>query len=256
MPSAAVRSAFYYGGVMRVDAARRRVIAATLVAVTVAVGAAAVAAATLRGSGATGARDRPVRVVPVLALPEPRTEGDTSLEQAIVRRGSVREFDPTPLTLGELGQLLWAAQGERGGDLGGRTVPSAGALYPLELYVAHEGGVYHYRSDGHEVALTVGRDIREPLAAAALDQRAFHTAPAVVAITGVNERMARKYGARAERYVLIEAGHAGQNLLLQATVLGIGAVPNGAFDDATVAELLALPDGTAPLYLIPIGRPR
>jgi SagB-type dehydrogenase family enzyme len=241
---------------MRADAARRRVIAAALVAVTVAVGAAGLAAAALRGAGGGADRDQPVRVIPVLALPDPRTDGDTSLEQAILRRGSVREFDPTALTLGELGQLLWAAQGERGGDLGGRTVPSAGALYPLELYVAHEGGVYHYRSDGHEVALTGSRDIREPLARAALDQRAFHTAPAVVAVTGVNERMARKYGARAERYVQIEAGHAGQNLLLQATVLGIGAVPNGAFDDAVVAELFDLPEGTAPLYLIPIGRPR
>jgi SagB-type dehydrogenase family enzyme len=241
---------------MKVQTARRRVIASALVAATVAVGAAGLAAAALRGSGASDDRDRPVRVVPVLALPDPRTQGDTSLEQAILRRGSVREFDPTPLTLGELGQLLWAAQGERGSDLGGRTAPSAGALYPLEVYVAHEGGVYHYRSDGHEVALTGGRDIREPLAAAALDQRAFHTAPAVVAIAGVNERMARKYGARAERYVLIEAGHAAQNLLLQAAVLGIGAVPNGAFDDAVIADLFAMPEGTAPLYLIPIGRPR
>jgi SagB-type dehydrogenase family enzyme len=240
---------------MRADAARRRVVLAALVAVTVAVGAAGLAAATLRTSDASGDRDT-VRVIPVLGLPQPRTDGDTSLERAILQRGSVREFDPTPLTLGELGQLLWAAQGERGTDLGGRTAPSAGALFPLELYVAHEGGVYHYRSHGHEVALTGNRDIREPLAAAALDQRAFHTAPAVVAVTGVYERMARKYGDRAERYVLIEAGHAAQNLLLQASVLGIGAVPNGAFDDAMVAELFELPEDTTPLYLIPIGRPR
>jgi SagB-type dehydrogenase family enzyme len=232
------------------------VIVATLVAVTLAVGAATLAVASLRATAGSGGRDPAVRVVPVLALPAPRTEGDTSLEQAILRRGSVREFDPAPLTLGQLGQLLWAAQGERGGDLGGRTAPSAGGLYPLELYVAHEGGVYHYRPDGHEIALTGGRDIREPLAVAALDQRAFHTAPAVVAVTGVNERMARKYGGRAERYVLIEAGHAAQNLLLQATVLGLGAVPNGAFDDEVVTDLFALPEGTAPLYLIPIGRPR
>ena len=161
------------------------------------------AAAALRGPTASTGRESAVRVVPVLDLPEPRTDGDTALEQAIVRRGSIREFDPAPLSLGELGQLLWAAQGERGAELGGRTVPSAGGLYPLELYVAHEGGVYHSRSDGHEVALTGGRDIREPLAVAALDQRAFHTAPAVVAIAGVHERMARKYRSRAERYVLI-----------------------------------------------------
>jgi SagB-type dehydrogenase family enzyme len=240
---------------MRADAARRRVVIAALVALTVAVGAAGLATAALRTPGGSRARNA-VQVIPVFGLPQPRTEGDTSLERAILQRGSVREFDPAPLTLGELGQLLWAAQGERGPDLGGRTVPSAGALYPLELYVAHEGGVYHYRSHGHEVALTGNRDIREPLARAALDQRAFHTAPAVVAITGVYERMARKYGERAESYVLIEAGHAAQNLLLQASVLGIGAVPNGAFDDTTVAELFDLPEGTTPLYLIPIGRPQ
>lgn len=236
--------------------ARRRVAIAAVVAVTIALGAAGLAAAALRSSDVSGSRNDEVSVVPVLGLPPPRTDGETSLERAILQRGSVREFDPRPLTLGELGQLLWAAQGQRGSDLGGRTVPSAGGLYPLELYVAHEGGIYHYRSRGHEVALTSSRDIREPLARAALDQRAFHTAPAVVAITGVNERMARKYGGRAERYVLIEAGHAGQNLLLEATALGIGAVPNGAFDDAVVADLFELPEGTAPLYLIPIGRPQ
>lgn len=229
---------------------------AAVVAVTVALGAAGLAAAALRRSDAPAGRNDEVRVVPVLGLPPPQTDGETSLEQAIQQRGSVREFDPRPLTLGELGQLLWAAQGERGSDLGGRTAPSAGGLHPLELYIAHEGGIYHYRSRGHEVALTSSRDIREPLARAALDQRAFHTAPAVVAVTGVNERMARKYGGRAERYVLIEAGHAAQNLLLQATVLGIGAVPNGAFDDAVVTDLFGLPEGTAPLYLIPIGRPQ
>jgi SagB-type dehydrogenase family enzyme len=241
---------------MPATGARRRVAIAAVVAAILVLGAAGLATAALRGSGASAERTDAVHVVPVLGLPPPRTEGETPLEQAILRRGSVREFDPRPLTLGELGQLLWAAQGERGSDLGGRTVPSAGALYPLELYVAHAGGIYHYRSRGHEVALHSSRDIRTPLARAALDQRAFHTAPAVVAITGVNERMARKYGARAERYVLIEAGHAGQNLLLQATVLGIGAVPNGAFDDAVVTDLFELPDGTAPLYLIPIGRPQ
>lgn len=240
---------------MPATGARRRLVIAAVVAVCLVLAAAGLATAALRSS--TGAeRQDGVRVVPVLELPPPRTDGETSLEQAILRRGSVREFDPRPLTLGELGQLLWAAQGQRGSDVGGRTAPSAGGLYPLELYVAHAEGIYHYRSRGHEVALQSGRDIREPLARAALDQRAFHTAPAVVAITGVNERMARKYGGRAEQYVLIEAGHAAQNLLLQATVLGIGAVPNGAFDDAVVTDLFELPEGTTPLYLIPIGQPQ
>ncbi|HSJ46174.1 MAG TPA: SagB/ThcOx family dehydrogenase [Euzebyales bacterium] len=231
---------------------RRRTIVAAVLSVTVSLIMAGVTAVALRAGDGTVARDDPVRVVPALALPPPRTDGETSLEQAILRRGSVREFDPEPLTLGQLGQLLWAAQGQREQ---GRTAPSAGGLYPLEIYVAHEGGVYHYRPPGHEVAAVSSTDIRDDLAAAALDQRAFHTAPAVIAIAGVEERTARKYGARAERYVVIEVGHAAQNVLLQAAVLGVGAVPTGAFDDAAVADLFGMPDGTELLYLIPVGRP-
>lgn len=235
--------------------ARRRVAVAATTAVVLSVGAAGLAAASLLGGPDAPPRTQPVRVVPVADLPAARTDGATSLEQALMRRGSVRRFDPAPLTTAQLGQLLWAAQGDRSPAAEGRTAPSAGGLYPLELYVAHADGVSHYRSDDHELALTAGRDVRADLAAAALDQRAFHTAPAVVLVAGVEERSARKYGGRAERYVLIEAGHAAQNLLLQAAVLGIGAVPTGAFDDAAVTDLFALPDGTAPLYLIPIGRP-
>jgi SagB-type dehydrogenase family enzyme len=231
---------------------RRRTIVALVLASAVSLAMAGVAVVALRADDAAVARDDPVRVVPALALPDPRTDGAPSLEQAILRRGSVREFRAEPLTLGDLGQLLWAAQGQREQ---GRTAPSAGGLYPLEVYVAHEGGIYHYRADGHEVAAVSGTDIREDLAAAALDQRAFHTAPAVIAIAGVEERTARKYGGRAERYVQIEVGHAAQNVLLQAAVLGIGAVPTGAFDDPVVAGLFGMPEGTEPLYLIPVGRP-
>ncbi|MEM9653479.1 MAG: SagB/ThcOx family dehydrogenase [Actinomycetota bacterium] len=193
-----------------------------------------------------------VHVVPVIELPEPRTDGETSFEQALLQRRAERDFLDQPLSLSQLGQLLWAAQGETGD---GRNAPSAGALYPLEIYIAHADGIYHYRPAGHEVAAVSADDIRAPLAEAALDQRAFHSAPSVIVIAGVNERMAVKYRNRAEQYVLIEVGHAGQNLLMQAAVLGIGAVPTGAFHDDDVAELFNLPDGTEPLYLIPVGLP-
>ena len=106
-----------------------------------------------------------------------------------------------------------------------------------------------------QFAASSGGDIREPLAEAARDQRAVHTAPAVMLIAGVEERTAAKYGSRAEQYVLIEVGHAGQNVLVQAAVIGVGAVPTGAFRDDEVAELFDLPDDTEPLYLIPIGLP-
>ncbi|MEM7272414.1 MAG: SagB/ThcOx family dehydrogenase [Actinomycetota bacterium] len=235
---------------MRRGQRRRRILGAIVVSIALTVGAGAVAVRELRTEPAAG--ERPVQIVPVLPLPDPLTDGETSFEQALLRRRAIREFRPEPLTLAQLGQLLWAAQGETGD---GRNAPSAGALYPLEIYIAHEEGVYHYRAGGHEVAAISDRDIREPLAAAALDQPAFATAPAVIAITGVNERMAVKYGSRAEQYVLIEVGHAGQNLLVQAAVIGLGAVPTGAFRDDEVAELFDLPEGTEPLYLIPVGLP-
>lgn len=229
----------------------------TALAVGVLVAAAAVIAAVVALTdrpewvGATDAAGREVRVVAVRELPDPQLDGSTPLVEAIVERSSVRRFDRRPLTDDELGQLLWAAQGEL--TEGGRTVPSAGALYPLELYVVSGDGVGHYRPDLHELAVVDDRDLRDEVYAAALEQRAFATAPSVVVVTGVNARMAVKYGDRAERYVLIEAGHAGQNLLLQATAIDLAAVPTGAFQDARIAELLGLPDGVEPLYLIPVG---
>lgn len=226
----------------------------SVVLVAVAVGA-AVVALTDRPAwvGATDDLGRELRVVAVRPLPEPRRDGSTPLERAIVERASVRSFAERPLTETEIGQLLWAAQGELAS--GGRTVPSAGALYPLELYVVSGEGVGHYRPDLHELAVVDDRDLRDEVHAAALEQRAFATAPAIVVVAGVEERMAVKYGERAERYVLIEAGHAGQNLLLQASAMGLGAVPTGAFDDARITELIGLPSGAEPLYLIPVGEP-
>ncbi|MEM9132276.1 MAG: SagB/ThcOx family dehydrogenase [Actinomycetota bacterium] len=229
---------------------RRRVSGSIAISAALVAGAAVFAGSALR--------DRPepvdaaVEIVPVLELPEPRIQGETSFEAALLQRRAIRDFTPEALSPAQLGQLLWAAQGESGD---GRNAPSAGALYPLEVYVAHQDGIFHYRPGDHEVALTSAEDIREELAAAALDQRAFHTAPAVIAIAGVTERTAAKYGDRAEQYVLIEVGHAGQNVLMQAAVLGLGAVPTGAFDDDDVAALFEMPAGTRPLYLIPVGTP-
>jgi SagB-type dehydrogenase family enzyme len=188
----------------------------------------------------------------MVALPAPRTSSDVSLEETLLRRRSVREFTGERLTLQEISQLLWAAQGITA-DWGGRTAPSAGALYPLEVYVATSDGLYHYIPDGHRAEVLSEADLRAPLADAALGQTAVSDAPAVFVIAAVYARTAVKYGSRAERYVHLEAGHVAQNILLQAVALGLAGVPMGAFSDRDVQGVLGLPRDHAPLYLIPVG---
>lgn len=189
-------------------------------------------------------------------LPPPRPAGTLSLEEALALRRSVRSFTAEALTLTEIGQLLWAAQG-RTDDAGYRTAPSAGALYPLEVDIATADGVARYLPDEHSVVPRAAEDARPALRKAALDQAAVGEAPLVVVVIGVVKRTAARYRAeRAERYVALEAGHAAQNVLLEAVSLELGAVPIGAFDDAAVRRVLALAEGEAPLYLIPVGHPR
>lgn len=190
----------------------------------------------------------------LVELPAPRTAGAISLEEALGERRSARSFTPETLTIEEVSQLLWAAQGITA-SWGGRTAPSAGALYPLEIYVADGAGLSRYLPDGHGLAIVADGDIRADLAHAAHDQAPVAEAPAVFAITAIPARTESKYGDRALRYVYLEAGHAAQNLLLQATALGLGGVPIGAFDDAEVAQILHLPEGEVPIYLIPVGHP-
>lgn len=191
-----------------------------------------------------------------IRLPAPAQKGRMSLEETLARRRSVRDFTPLPLTEQELSQLLWAAQGITD-SAGGRTAPSAGALYPLEIYVTTASGFYHYKPRGHSLTRRSDRDLRPAIFHAALEQEAIIHAPAVFVIAAVYERTAEKYGeARGSRYVHIEAGHAAQNLLLEAVDLGLGAVPIGAFYDAQVQRALSLPADHQPLYLIPVGHPR
>jgi SagB-type dehydrogenase family enzyme len=187
-------------------------------------------------------------------FPEP-TESSVPLEATLARRRSVRELSSERLTRAETGQLLWATQGVTA-DWGGRTAPSAGALYPLELLAATPTQVLHYLPSEHQAEITMDGDLRPDLMAAALDQAAVGQAPLVVAIAAVPARTAARYGERARRYVDLEAGHAAQNLLLQAVALDLAAVPIGAFDDAAVSRALALPQDHEPLYLIPVGHPQ
>lgn len=191
----------------------------------------------------------------LVKLPPPCERSQISLEETLRRRRSIRAFDATPLTIDAIGQLLWAAQGITEKTAGLRTAPSAGALYPLEIYVVMELGVYHYLPHHHEMTRTRDADIRKELWRAALRQEPVREAPVVFVIAGVFARTTWKYGERGRRYVYMEAGHATQNLLLQATALGLGAVPLGAFHDEQVEKLMKLPANQRALYLVPVGRP-
>ena len=188
----------------------------------------------------------------MIELDPPRVRGDLSVEEALRNRRSIREYEALDLTLTEIGQLLWSAQGVTG-HRGGRTAPSAGGTYPLELYVATSAGLFHYHAGDHVLEAVSETDLRGDLHRAGLSQDAILHAPAVFIVSAVPSRTEEVYGSRAGRYVTLEAGHAAQNLLLQAVALGLGAVPIGAFDDGAVSEIIGLGADERPLYLIPVG---
>jgi SagB-type dehydrogenase family enzyme len=235
----------------------RLTIAAIMAALAIAaiMAALAIAATTPHAPDATSRPDDSTPLPGLTkSLPPPRITGSISLEEALAQRRSVRAFSSEPLSDGDIGQLLWAAQGITA-EGGRRTAPSAGALYPLELYAVTPDGLWRYLPAEHALAQLSDSDLRIALQGAALGQRAVGAAPLVVVITGVVERIEARYGPeRAPRYVHLEAGHAAQGLLLQAVALDLGAVPIGAFTDRDVAQILGLPADEAPLYLLPVGR--
>lgn len=188
-------------------------------------------------------------------LPMPRLEGEISLEKAIQLRCSVRSFQSQSLDATLIGQILWAAQGIRGSS-GYRNAPSAGARYPLELYVLTAEAIFHYQVGNHSLEITRAGDHRAALMQAALDQEFILQAPVTIVIAAVPERTVNRYGKeRSPRYIYLEVGHAAQNLMLQAAALGLGTVPVGAYNDEAVTQILALSGNTIPLYILPIGYP-
>jgi len=199
-----------------------------------------------------------------IKLPAPTTIGVMSVEEAIWRRRSKREYLDKPLEAAQLSQLLWASQGITESRWGLRAAPSAGATYPLEVYVVvgERGvkglgaGIYRYRPKDHTIVLVASGDSRSELSAASLDQPWVAKAPIVIVIAAVYERTTRVYGSRGIRYVDMEAGHVGQNIYLIATSMGLGAVVVGAFHDERIQQVLRLPKDEAPLYVIPVGYPK
>jgi len=187
-------------------------------------------------------------------LPSPDPSGSVPLEQVLQQRRSQREYAPDRPPLAMIGQLLWSAQGITDGA-GRRTAPSAGARYPLEIYAVTNSAFMHYLPDGHRVEQRGDEETLEALAATAFGQGFVSDAPVVLMIAGVRARTEVEYGAVAGDLVNRESGHAAQNVLLQATALGLAAVPVGGFDPAAVSRLTALPPGHEVLYLIPVGFP-
>jgi SagB-type dehydrogenase family enzyme len=192
-----------------------------------------------------------------ITLPPPRHHSEVCLEETLLRLKSLRRYSSRPLTLPQLSQLLWAAQGIKN-DAGKRTCPSAGATYPLEVYSVVgdvtdvPAGIYHYQTQNHSLKLVASGDWRQALAGAA-SQQFIALAPASLVIAAVPERTMRRYGQRGVCYIDMEAGHAAQNIGLQAVALGLGTVVAGAFDDDRLASLLKLDKATILLYIIPVG---
>ena len=211
----------------------------------------------LLGPPTDGARYQGRRI----ELPAPTGEGSVAVEEALAKRRSIRSYARSPLTLQEVSQLLWAAQGATDRD-GGRAAPSAGALYPLEVYLVAtevtglEAGIYRYLVEPHRLESVAAGNLRDKLTAAAWGQDWMSRAPAALVVTGVVARTAGKYGGRAGRYVHMEVGAVAENVYLQAAAMGLGTTLVGAFDDQAVAQLLGLAAGEEPFAILPLGRRR
>ena len=206
---------------------------------------------------------------PVVELPPPRLSGAVSVEEALQNRRSIRAYADEPLTLAEVSQLLWAAYGitktmeglppfVRGGF---RAAPSAGARFPLDLYLAAfnvsglPAGIYLYLSETHQLMRVVEGDTRREVSRAAFDQSHFETASAAIIYSAIFERTMVKYGERGrERYVCMDLGHSAENVYLQAYALRIGTCAIGAFTDLWLKKVCRMTRAEEPLYIMPLGK--
>lgn len=196
----------------------------------------------------------------IIKLPDPTYNSKISIEKALKERRSTRTFRDIPLSISELSQLLWAGQGINDNINKFRTYPSAGALYPLELYVIInkvqnlEKGFYYYDPYKHAVIKIFEKNILPELTKAALNQEFIKESAIVFIYTANKSKTTSRYGERGLRYIFMEAGHAAQNIYLQAVTYNIGLVVIGAFKDNEVKQILNLKDDEIPLYIIPAGK--
>ena len=199
---------------------------------------------------------------PEILLPKPSHKGDVSVEEALHQRRSIREYANDSLTVAHISQMLWAAYGVSDSIIGRKsfylkTAPSAGARYPLEIYIGFgkvigmKPGIYHYSPIRHSISAIAYGDLRSNLDNG---QGMVEQAPATLVFTAFYERTTAKYGDRGrERYVCMDLGHAGQNVYLQAVALGMGTCAIASFSDEDVSALLNLKKEESPLYIMPIG---
>ena len=196
-----------------------------------------------------------IKETKIIYLPPPRIKSEISLEEAILKRRSHRDFFEKELNIGEISQLLWAAQGVSGQTFDSllRTTPSAGALYPIELYILSLHGLFHYIPDGHKLEILGSEDLRTKLAFSSMGQLSVQNAAIDIVICGIADRITGKYGGKGIVFMHMEAGHIAQNIHLQAFALGLSSVPVGAFNDEEIDKILRLPEGYQSLYIIPVG---
>lgn len=196
------------------------------------------------------------RVLQVLPLPKADVEGVFTVEQVIAARRSVRQFNRQSLDMKTVGQLLWAGQGITDEVNSYRAAPSAGAIYPFKLYVVIRGGVYIYDPEnGGKLEKILNGDTRDKLSKAALGQAAVKDAPCSIILAGNARGLVERYSSNAKQFMYIEAGHIAQNILLQATAIGLGGVPIGSFDEDKIKELYKFPSGTEAVYIVSVGVP-
>lgn len=196
-----------------------------------------------------------VPAVTTIKLPDPDLNGSVSLEQAVKNRRSIRRFTTEPLKISQIGQLCWSAQGITDPNDNLRAAPSAGALYPIQLYVVLPDGLYLYSPQGHSLEKQVSGNIRPMLSTATFGQQVVQASPCTFVIAGSVKKVEAKYRGRGEKFIYLEAGHIAENIQLQAVTLGLGSVPVGAFDPKAVAGICRLPENLDALYMVCAGNP-
>ncbi|MCX7957694.1 MAG: SagB/ThcOx family dehydrogenase [Deltaproteobacteria bacterium] len=194
-----------------------------------------------------------------IKLPQYKTTGKISVEETLKKRRSVRKFTDASISIEEISQLLWAAYGFTASD-GRKTTPSAGATYPLEIYIAVrkadklKPGLYRYLPESHSLKFIKEGDILSQVSETTYQPEMCKSAPVHIIITAVIERTTSVYGQRGIRYIHMEAGHSAQNISLQGVALNIGSVLVGAFEDEKLSRVLEAGKDEIPLYIIPVGK--